>query len=95
MTDFLATALAITGWELVKQVGVQATRRFAPPTITAGLQALDRLLPQLVAEGVTGAELEARIRAELGHLTGSDWSAIRREFDPVVFVERHQAGEGE
>ena len=93
MTDllitFAGTAAAITFWELVKQVGVRLAQAYAPPAVAAGLVALDRLLPQLLADGVTGAELEQRLRAELGHLTGSEWRAIRQRFDPVVFLD-HQ-----
>ena len=93
MTDiiisFAGTAAALTFWELVKQVGVRLTQAYAPPAVAAGLVALDRLLPQLLADGVTGAELEQRLRAEMGRLTGSEWQAIRTRFDPAVFLD-HQ-----
>ena len=85
---FAGTAAAVTFWELVKQIGVRFTQAYAPPAVAAGLLALDRLLPQLLADGVTGAELEQRLRAELGQLTGSEWRAIRQRFDPVVFLDR-------
>jgi hypothetical protein len=86
---FAGTAAAITFWELVKQVGVRLTQAYAPPAVAAGLLALDRLLPQLLADGVTGAELEQRLRTELGQLTGSEWRAIRQRFDPAIFLD-HQ-----
>jgi hypothetical protein len=93
MTDllitFAGTAAAITFWELVKQVGVRLTQAYAPPAVAAGLVALDRLLPQLLADGVTGTELEQRLRTELGQLTGSEWRAIRQRFDPAIFLD-HQ-----
>jgi hypothetical protein len=93
MTDllisFAGTAAAITFWELIKQIGVRLTQAYAPPAVAAGLVALDRLLPQLLADGVTGAELEQRLRTELGQLTGSEWRAIRQRFDPAIFLD-HQ-----
>ncbi len=93
MTDllitFAGTAAAITFWEIVKQIGVRLAQAYVPPAVAAGLVALDRLLPQLLTDGVTGAELEQRLRTELGQLTGSEWRAIRQRFDPVVFLD-HQ-----
>ena len=94
MTDliitFAGTAAALTFWELVKQVGVKLTQAYTPPAVAAGLVALDRLLPQLLADGVSGAELETRLRRELGNLTGSEWRQIRATFDPVVFLDHQQ-----
>jgi hypothetical protein len=87
--SFAGTAAAITFWEMVKQVGVRLTQAYVPPAVAAGLLALDRLLPQLLADGVTGAELEQRLRTELGQLTGSEWRAIRQRFDPAIFLD-HQ-----
>jgi hypothetical protein len=93
MTDllvtFAGTAAALTFWELIKRIGVRFTEAYAPPAVAAGLVALDRLLPKLLADGVTGAELEQRLRAELGQLTGSEWRAIRARFDPAIFLD-HQ-----
>jgi hypothetical protein len=93
MTDlilgFAGAAAALTFWEIVKQVGVRLTQAYAPPAVAAGLVALDRLLPQLLTDGVTGAELEQRLRAEMGRLTGSEWQAIRARFDPAIFLD-HQ-----
>lgn len=90
LLTFAGTAAALTFWELVKQVGVRITQAYTPPAVAAGLVALDRLLPQLLADGVTGAEMEARLRRELGNLTGSEWRQIRATFDPVVFLDHQQ-----
>jgi len=90
--SFAGTAAALTFWELVKQVGVRLAQSYAPPAVAAGLVALDRLLPQLLADGTTGDQLEQRLRSELGRLTGSEWRAIRARFDPAVFLD-HQAND--
>ncbi len=90
LLTFATTAAALTFWELVKQVGVRLAQAYTPPAVAAGLVALDRLLPQLLADGVTGDELEARLRRELGNLTGSEWRQIRATFDPVVFLDRQR-----
>ena len=94
MTDliitFAGTAAALTFWELIKRIGVRFTEAFAPPAVAAGLVALDRLLPQLLADGVTGAELEQRLRSEMGRLTGSEWLQIKARFDPAIFLD-HQS----
>jgi hypothetical protein len=89
LITFAGTAAAITFWEIVKQIGVRLTQAYVPPAVAAGLVALDRLLHQLLADGVTGAELEQRLRTELGQLTGSEWRAIRQRFDPAIFLD-HQ-----
>lgn len=90
IATFITTAAALIAWELVKRIGVRLVEGAAPPAIAQGLLALDRLLPQLLTEGVTGAELEARLRRELGELTGNEWRAIRQRFDPAVFLD-HQS----
>ena len=90
--SFAGTAAAITFWEFIKRLGVRLTEAYAPPAVAAGLVALDRLLPQLLADGVTGAELEQRLRQEMGRLTGSEWRAIRARFDPAVFLDHQQKG---
>lgn len=88
--NFLAAAFAVVGWELVKQVGVRFVQRTLPSTVAAGLLALDRLLPDLIDDEVSGSELEDLIRQELGELTGSDWRMIRDKFDPVVFLDNQK-----
>jgi len=87
--SFAGTAAALTFWEIVKRIGVRLAEAYAPPAVAAGLLALDRLLPKLLADGVTGAELEQRLRQELGQLTGNEWRAIRERFDPAIFLD-HQ-----
>ena len=89
LTTFATTAAAVVFWEFIKRVGVRFTEAYTPPAIAAGLLALDRLLPQLLADGVTGDQMEVRLRRELGQLTGSEWRAIRARFDPAVFLD-HQ-----
>lgn len=88
MITFLAAAGTLVFWELVKQLGVAMTKRYVPLAVARGLAALDQLLPQLLDEGVTGAELEEVIRLRLGELTDSDWMQIRERFDPVVFLDK-------
>jgi hypothetical protein len=94
MTDllitFAGTAAALTFWEFIKRAGVRLTEAYAPPAVAAGLVALDRLLPKLLAEGVSGADLEQRLRSEMGRLTGGEWLQIRARFDPAVFLD-HQS----
>lgn len=85
--NFVETAAALAFWEIVKQIGVRATQSYAPPVVAAGLKELDRLLPQLIADGVTGAELEDRLRQKMTRLTGSDWQQIRSRFDPAIFLD--------
>lgn len=85
--SFAATAAALTFWEIVKQIGVRAAQAYAPPVVAAGLKELDRLLPQLIADGVSGAELEDRLRQRMTRLTGSDWQRIRSRFDPAIFLD--------
>ena len=91
LTSLLGTATALTGAELLKQVGVQATRRYAPPTVVAGLELLDKIWPSLLAEGATSSEMEARLRLQLGTLTGSDWTEIRQRFDPAICLDKLSA----
>ena len=90
LPSLIGTALALTGAEILKQIGVRATQRYAPPVVAAGLVLLDKLLPQIVAQGLTADQVEDRLRQHLGELTGADWSEIRRRFDPAVFLERQQ-----
>ena len=84
---FAATAAGITFWELIKQVGVRIAQAYMPSAVVTGLQTLDKILPDLISEGVSGEQLEDRLRHELGNLTGSEWKKIRTEFDPVVFLD--------
>jgi hypothetical protein len=89
---FAGTAAALVFWELVKRVGVRLTEAYAPPAVAAGLVALDRLLPQLLAEGVTGDQVEQRLRQEMGRLTGNEWLQIKARFDPAIFLD-HQSND--
>lgn len=90
LSSLLGTAAALTGAELLKQVGLTFTRRYAPSTVVAGLQLLDQLWPTLLSEGATSADMEARLRERLSSLTGSDWTEIRRRFDPAVCLDRQR-----
>jgi hypothetical protein len=91
MTDivlsFAGTAAALTFWELVKQIGVRYAKAYVPPAVVAGLRVLDRILPSLIEEGVSGAEVEDRLRAELGKLTDSEWQRIDQQFSVKVFLD--------
>lgn len=87
LLGFGAATVGVVFWELVKLTGLQIVKVQLPPAVSRGLLALDQLLPSLIAEGISGAELEERLRRELGALTGSDWSAMRRQFDPVAFLD--------
>jgi hypothetical protein len=91
MTDillsFAGTAAALTFWELVKQAGVRYAKAYVPPVVVAGLQALDKMLPLLIEEGVSGVEVEDRLRAELGKLTDSEWQRIDQQFSVKVFLD--------
>jgi len=90
--SFLGTAAALIFWEFIKQIGVRLVQGYAPSAVATGLAALDRLLPSLIAEGVTSAQVEERLRQELGSLTGSEWRQIRARFDPAIFLD-HQAND--
>jgi hypothetical protein len=83
---FATTALGITFWELVKQVGVRMAQAYMPSAVVTGLKTLDKMLPTLIEEKVPGDQLEDLLRKELGNLTGSEWKKIRTEFDPAVFL---------
>lgn len=88
LLSFAGTVAAVVCCELVKQAGVAATKRHAPPAIALGLIALDRLIPQLLTEDVPLDQLETTVRQRLGYLTDSDWTEIRQRFDPVTFLAR-------
>lgn len=68
---------------------MRLTQAYAPSAVARALIEVDRLLPQLLAEGVTGADLERRLRAAMSELTGSEWQAAKNRFDLSVFLQ-HQ-----
>jgi hypothetical protein len=92
MTDlllgFLGTASALVFWELVKRVGVRLVEGYAPIGLAHAMQTLDRILPDLVADGASVEDVEQSLRKELGSLTGSEWSEICGRFDLRVFLAR-------
>jgi hypothetical protein len=87
ITSFAGTAAALTFWEIVKQVGVRYAKAYVPSVVVTGLQVLDKMLPSLIEEGVSGAEVEDRLRAELGKLTDSEWQRIDQQFSVKVFLD--------
>jgi hypothetical protein len=91
LTTFLAASAALLFWEIVKMFAVTAFKSEAPKAVARGLIALDRLLPELIQNRVPGSELEARLRARLGTLTGQEWADIRTRFDPEIFLDHLQS----
>jgi hypothetical protein len=98
-------ALATIGWlafteAFLKPAAISLAYGLAPRVAAEGLAALDRLLPDLLHEGIEGEALEAEIRRRLSEATGAEWDSrrllgLRRLFDPLALIERaardHQA----
>ena len=89
---FIGTTTALLFWELVKLFVLQIFKSQAPKATIALLQQVDRLLPSLIREGVSGEELEERLRNQLGELTGQQWNDVSRSFNLSAFLEHQRHG---
>lgn len=87
---FLGATTALLFWELVKIFALAIFKSQAPKATIALLQQVDRILPSLIREGVSGSELEERLRNQLGELTGQQWNDVSRSFNLSAFLE-HQS----
>ena len=94
VTLFLLTSTSVIFWELMKEVGVRFFKSEAPKAVVAGLQVLDYIYPHAIKEGWTPEQLEDHVRAKLGHLSGSEWVDIKKEYDPSITLEKIKDAEG-
>jgi len=80
---------------IVKPLATMAVQWLAPRGIGQVLALADRLVPQLLAEGLGGDELEQRLREAAAEATGdkrwlrSNMRPVWRGFDPRVLLD-HQ-----
>lgn len=79
---------------ILKPHAIALAHGLTPRLLAEGLVAMDRLLPELLEEGISVADVEHVMRQRLSLATGVEWSAdqmmaARRVFDPVRFVQ-HQ-----
>lgn len=58
---------------IIKPFSVQLVRKKIMKVAPKVLVQLDRLLPLWIFEGLTGKEMEERVRLELEKLTGDEW----------------------
>jgi len=98
----LATApYLLGGYELYKGWAIRRTQRAALSLIPAALEAADRLIPQLLRDGMSGDVLRDRVKQELAKATGADWSKAEKDtlldavleeawkkFDPRALLDR-------
>ena len=84
--------LAITE-ALVKPIAVAAGQWFIPKATAQALSYADTLIPDLLADGKTGADLERQLRNAMQDLTGDaawqrrDLAPIWRRFDPRALLD--------
>jgi hypothetical protein len=96
-----ANSLLILGIHeaIVKPIAMSVVQWGAPRGISTVLTLADRLVPQLLAEGLNGADLEQRLRDAAAQATGDDrWlrtsmAPVWRSFDPRVLLD-HQPKHG-
>lgn len=80
---------------IVKPIAMVVVQWGAPRGISTVLVLADRLVPQLLAEGLSGADLEQRLRDAAANATGdgrwrrSNMAMVWRSFDPRVLLD-HQ-----
>jgi len=75
----LVTAPYLLGaYELYKSAAIRQTQRLTMTLLPAALEAADRLVPQLLADGMRGEALREAVRSQLAQKTGTDWSEAER-----------------
>lgn len=80
---------------IVKPAAIALTQTFAPRGTAEALRLADRLIPQLLDDDKTGADLERRLREGMIELTGDegwgrrDLTAVWRRFDPRILLDRN------
>ena len=78
----------------LKPTMIAVAHGIGPRLLAEGLLALDRLIPEMIAEGVSKEEVEHEMRHRLSKVTGHEWTpdqlqAIRQAFDPVKLMEHN------
>lgn len=86
--------------KLYEAYAIRKTQRALLVLVPAALQAVDKVLPGLIAQGGSPGELREQVRAELARMTNVNWqeadqdtlieSALQemaQRFDPFVFTE--------
>jgi hypothetical protein len=98
----LATAPYLLGaYELYKGFAIRQTQRATMALLPGILEAADRMIPELLEEGVGGDALREAMRERLARETGADWSEAERKtvveeviseawkrFNPEVMLNR-------
>jgi hypothetical protein len=92
-----ANSLLILGLHeaIIKPVAMALVQWGTPRGLSAVLTLADKLVPQLLAEGLGGTELETRLREAAAEATGDErWrrtslAPVWRSFDPRVLLD-HQ-----
>ncbi len=85
---FLGTVIALVFMELLKMLSLTLFKSEAPKIVARGIHVLDEMMPDLIAEGLTGAQAEEAVRKRLGTLTGQEWADIRKRYDPVELLNK-------
>jgi hypothetical protein len=99
VSSFVGTTIALIFWELIKIFGVTWFKSEAPKFTIASLDWIDDRLPGLIAEGATGPEAVAQLRAYLGHMSDQEWKDLNADvttrFDWTVFLNKHAQPQSE
>jgi hypothetical protein len=91
----LGFTLLATTEALVKPVAIAVAQWFIPRAAADALTVADRLIPDLLADGRSGADLERQLRNAMQDLTGDanwqrrDLTPIWRRFDPRILLDHH------
>lgn len=70
---------ALGGYELYKGWAIRKTQRALLEYVPAALEAADRLVPRLLADGMTGEALRETLRDELRMMTSGKWGDAERD----------------
>ena len=97
----LVAPYVIGGYELYKGWSIRKTQKVLLTLVPPALEAADRLIPELLADGLSGEVLKERLREELTIMTSGQWSDEQRpvvveqaiaeafnKFDPSILLDR-------
>jgi len=97
----LVAPYVIGGYELYKGWSIRKTQKVLLTLVPPALEAADRLIPELLADGLSGEVLKERLREELAVMTSGKWSDEQRpvvieqaiaeafnKFDPSILLDR-------
>lgn len=93
----LGFTLLATTEALIKPVAVAVGQWFLPKATAEALSLADQLIPSLLDNDKTGADLERQLRDAMQDLTGDanwqrrDLAPIWRRFDPRILLDHHNA----